>query len=300
MQFLAKESHVIVWAPAKINLFLEILDRRPDGYHEIETVMSKISLFDTLRFEIDPTGQLRFQLCEPLSSTQAMPDNESRIDRVPADGSNLVVRAVELLRSYADVKLGARLTLFKRIPAAAGLGGGSSDAAAALVAANLGWRLGISHAELVSLAAQLGSDVPFFLYDSPAICRGRGEIVQPLAISGQLNLVVVKPPVELSTANVYNCYVPSKCRVALDLTHRPQHVREVQLFNRLQAAAETLTPWIARTEGLFTRLGVPLHQMTGSGSAYFGICNSARMARRISMRMRQFQAGDVFFATACT
>ena len=122
---------------------------------------------------------------------------------MPEGPDNLVVRAVELVRRRAGVRRGAKLLLVKRIPAAAGLGGGSSDAAAALVAANEGWRLGRSRDELADWAAELGSDVPFFLAGGPAICRGRGERVEPVAGLGALDFVVVRPPEGLSTAAVY-------------------------------------------------------------------------------------------------
>lgn len=297
MQLVVKGSHVVVRAPAKINFFLEVMDRRADGFHDIETVMLTVNLFDTLHFDSDPSGEVHFRLVRSLGTVVA-DDGTRPIDGVPSDASNLAVQAVDLLRVYAGVEQGAKLTLHKRIPSAAGLGGGSSDAAAALLAANHGWQLGLAQKELAILAAQLGSDVPFFLYKSPALCRGRGEIVQPVALSGQLYLVIVRPPVELSTANVYNHCGLNERRVTWNLTPRPRQFRDVRLFNRLQSAAESLTPWIAKTKELFTQFGVPLHQMTGSGSAYFGICPSARSARRIAARMRQFQSGEVFCTTA--
>ena len=299
MHLYAEGSHVIARAPAKVNLFLEVLGRRDDGFHEIETVMCTINLFDTLRFESDPSGQVSFQWMGALG-TRVKRSGTPDIADVPSDASNLVVRAVELLRSETGVDHGAKLGLHKRIPSAAGLGGGSSDAATALLAANHGWQLGLAQKELEKLAAKLGSDVPFFLYQSPALCRGRGENVEPLALSGRLYLVVVKPPVELSTVKVYNNYVASEHRVAWNRKPRPRQLSDVRLFNRLQSAAESLTPWIAKTMDLFTRLGVPLHQMTGSGSAYFGICASARHARQIASRLRQFQAGDVYCTTTCS
>ena len=133
----------------------------------------------------------------------------SGFEDVPRDGKNLVLRAVELVRRRTGTKQGARLRLIKRIPTAAGLGGGSSDAAAALVAANLGWKLGLSLPELAALAAELGSDVPFFLNRGPAVCRGRGERIEPADGLGLMNFVVVRPPEGLATAAVYGVCRPA-------------------------------------------------------------------------------------------
>src|SRR5205823_2480704 len=125
---------------------------------------------------------------------------EAALGELPQEADNLVTRAMQMLRSQAHVAAGARVQLLKRIPSAAGLGGGSSDAAAALVAANAGWELNWPQAELAALAARLGSDVPFFLGHGPALCRGRGEQIEPVGGLGCLHFVLVRPPAGLSTA----------------------------------------------------------------------------------------------------
>ena len=176
---------LVVQAPAKLNLFFEVLAKRSDGYHEIETLMCPIDLYDTLHFQEDPSGQLELR-CRRVFGAGG-PSGRG-LDEVPEGPDNLVVRAVELVRRRTGVRRGAKLRLVKRIPAAAGLGGGSSDAAAALVAANEGWRLGRSRDELAQWAAELGSDVPFFLAGGPAVCRGRGERVTPVAGLGGAEL----------------------------------------------------------------------------------------------------------------
>ena len=157
MNLRQNERKRIVHAPAKLNLFLEVLGKRADGYHELATLMVPIRLFDTLSFEPTPAvagrpAPIEFSLraCDPAS-------------RVPADSSNLVVRALDLLRERSGCESGAKVELFKRIPTAAGLGGGSSDAAAALRVANRAWQIRWETEKLSSLAAELGSDVPFFL-----------------------------------------------------------------------------------------------------------------------------------------
>jgi 4-diphosphocytidyl-2-C-methyl-D-erythritol kinase len=193
------------------------------------------------------------------------------------------------------------MSLVKRIPAAAGLGGASSDAAAALVAANLGWNLGWTRERLMELAAELGSDVPFFLTEvGAAVCRGRGEQIAPLR-AARLHVVVVRPPVGLSTPQVYRRCRPAAApasvqnlRQALECGNAAGVAR--QLANRLQAPAAELTTWIGQLEDEFSRQDCLGHQMSGSGSSYFGICRSARHAQRVASRLRARQAGMVYAA----
>jgi 4-diphosphocytidyl-2-C-methyl-D-erythritol kinase len=196
------------------------------------------------------------------------------------------------------------LRLVKRIPAAAGLGGGSSDAAAALVAANEGWQLGRSHDELAEWAAELGSDVPFFLVGGPAVCRGRGERVAPVAGLGLLHFVVVRPPAGLSTAAVYGvCRAAAQPQAALPLIDALRRGDWQQagrrLLNRLQPAAETLSPWVKRLEEEFSQLDFLGHGMSGSGTSYFGLCRHARHARRSARRLEANGVGSVFAVRSC-
>lgn len=294
---------VVVWTPAKLNLFLEVQCRRADGYHEIETIMVPVGLFDTLRFEraVDGAGNGRIEFsCEvvaPHDPTQPADDWA-----IPADGENLVVKAVELLRATAGEERGARIHLTKRIPPAAGFGGGSSDASAALVAGNLAWNLGLSRERLHELAARLGSDVPFFLQQHAAVCRGRGEMIQPLQGGAKLHFVVVRPPVGLSTAEVYRGCIPADrtgdCRTADRLiaalgTGDPRNLA-AGLYNRLQPAAERLLPWIGKLSRWFTELNLIGQQMSGSGSGYFGVCYTASQARRAAAVLSSRGAGSVF------
>ena len=157
MQIHRGSVDVVIQTPAKLNLFFEVHGKRDDGYHEIETLMCPISLCDTLCFRRTSSEELELE-CRWGSASQG----GSGFDDVPRDDRNLVWRAIELLRRRIGVRLGAKLRLIKRIPTAAGLGGGSSDAAAALAAGNLAWNLDLSLPELTALAAEIGSDVPFF------------------------------------------------------------------------------------------------------------------------------------------
>src|SRR5438477_7604267 len=175
---------LVVRAPAKVNLFLEVLGKRPDGYHDLATLMVAVSLFDTLEIKEDPSATITLDLVPPAEA----PGAEDRPALTPGP-DNLVWRAADLLRRHAGHPRGARLRLRKRIPLAAGLAGGSSDAAATLLGLNRLWRLGLTDAELARLGAELGSDVAFFLHGPAAWCTGRGEVITPLRAGRELWLV---------------------------------------------------------------------------------------------------------------
>ncbi len=290
-----------VHAPAKLNLFFEVLGKRSDGYHEIETLMVPIGWYDTLVFREDPSGRVELEW-RRAPATRG-PDAD-RLGEVPEGRENLVVRAVELLRQRAGVTSGASLRLVKRIPAAAGLGGGSSDAAAALVAANRGWGLNWPRPALAPLAAELGSDVPFFLADGPAICRGRGERVEPVVGIGALWFVVVRPPVGLSTASVYRACRPVERPYTigplLSALGRGDLAAAGRLMvNRLEPAAATLSPWIERLREELARQDVLGRQMSGSGTCCFALCRHARDARRVARRLRANGVGTVLAVQRC-
>lgn len=185
-------ADLLVHAPAKINLHLEVLGLRPDGFHELAMVMQSIDLADTL--ELRPTADAAIEL---LCDQQ----------HLPTDGSNLIVRAAERLRRRVGLpELGARIVLQKRIPIGAGLAGGSSNAAAALVGLNRLWGLGLPPEVLQELAADLGSDVPFCLAGGTQLCFGRGEVLEPVAAPATLRLGVLlikNPTVSVSTPWAY-------------------------------------------------------------------------------------------------
>src|SRR5262245_40077868 len=169
-------EHVVVWAPAKVNLHLEILGKRADGYHELETLMMAVNLCDTLVFRNDSSGRLSLECSDVELSTG--PDN-------------LVMRATALLQSTTNCQRGAAIQLKRRIPLAAGLAGGSTDAAATLAGLNELWSLRLSTTRLKELSAQLGSDVAFFFHTPAAWCTGRGEIVTPAAVGKRLWMVLL-------------------------------------------------------------------------------------------------------------
>jgi 4-diphosphocytidyl-2-C-methyl-D-erythritol kinase len=291
-----------VHAPAKLNLFFEVLGKRRDGYHEIETLMVPIGLFDTLSFEEDSPGQIRFEcrsVCRECRRPREVAASTAALGALPVGEENLVVRAVNLFRRRAEVRGGARVRLVKRIPIAAGLGGGSSDAAAALVAANEVWRVGWSRGQLSQLAAELGSDVPFFLGEGPAVCRGRGERIEPIARVGTMAFVVVRPPEGLSTAVVYgNCRpasTPRPIEPMVDALGRGDCAEVGRLlFNRLQPAARELSLWIRKLEDALSQEDCLGHLMSGSGTCCFALCRHMRHARRVARRVQATGLGTAF------
>ncbi|HTU25117.1 MAG TPA: hypothetical protein VMF30_06955 [Pirellulales bacterium] len=195
--------------------------------------------------------------------------------------------------------MGATIRLLKRIPSAAGLGGGSSDAAATLVAGNLAWRIHWPLVRLMELAAELGSDVPFFLTRGAAICRGRGERVESLGNTAPLHAVVVRPPQGLSTAEVYARCVPGAPRRSVEplvAALRRGDFRQIGrgIFNRLEQPAAELSAWIGRLRREFSRLDCTGAQMSGSGTSFFGICRHALHARRVAGQLRARGLGHVY------
>jgi 4-diphosphocytidyl-2-C-methyl-D-erythritol kinase len=275
-------TRLIVRAPAKVNLFLEVLGKRPDGYHDLATLMVAVSLFDTLEFKEDPSQAITLDLVTD-------PEDAAVEDRPPLDTGpdNLVRRAADLVRRHTGHAGGVHISLLKRIPLEAGLAGGSSDAAATLLGLNRFWRLGLSSDELAALGAQLGSDVSFFLKGNAAWCTGRGEIVTPLDVRQPLWLVLVCPPVGLSTASVFRALkVPDRPVDGSALCQALERgdVEEVGrgLFNRLQPVAEQLCPVIAELNARLARLDAAGHLMSGSGSTLFVLCRDQDEARRVA------------------
>jgi 4-diphosphocytidyl-2-C-methyl-D-erythritol kinase len=270
------EAGVLVRAPAKVNLFLEVLRRRADGYHELTTLMLAVSLYDTLEFVERPEDSVSLS-CD--------------LDTLSTGPDNLVCRAAELLRQRSGCRRGVSIRLWKRIPMAAGLAGGSSDAAATLAGLNRLWGLGLAPAELSALGAELGSDVSFFFATPAAWCTGRGEQVNPLAPGRPLDLVLVSPPVGLSTARVFGgLTVPDQPLdgVAVRQALASGDVEELgrRLHNRLQPAAERLCPEVGDLCRRLAELRPAGQLMTGSGSTVFALCRDAAEALRIARELR--------------
>lgn len=268
---------VDVRAPAKVNLFLEVLAKRPDGYHEIATLMAAVSLYDTLEFAEEPSGAIELRCDDP------------NLDIGPA---NLVSRAAEQLRQHTGGRCGARINLRKRIPLAAGLAGGSSDAAATLAGLNVLWGLGLKSADLAQIGAAIGSDVAFFFATPAAWCTGRGEIVTPIKVARPLDLLLVCPPLGLATADVYrNVTVPKQLESGDEIRRAVAagDVNEIgrRLHNRLQPAAEKLSPPIAAWQKRLEQLHPAGTAMSGSGSSLFALARNRLEALAIARELRK-------------
>ncbi len=290
MRFRRQGPSLVVDTPAKLNLFLEVRGKRQDGFHELETLMVSIGLFDTLRFSVRSRGIAATSRLDRRLSGQAL----------ASDDSNLIVRAAKLLAERSGYSGGAQIDLIKRIPLSAGLGGGSSDAAATLVALNRLWETGLSVAELHELAAELGSDVNFFLASAPlAVCRGRGERVEPLPLPRPLDFVVVRPTCGASTREVFAAW--QRCGVMRDVGPMLQTLSSGslsalggQLFNALQAPSASLHGDIEDTLTVLSQAGGCGTLMSGSGSTCFAVCSSRRVARRIERRLSVRYPGSVW------
>ena len=261
-------------AAAKVNLVLEVLGKRADGYHEIATVMQAVDLSDRLVLE-DSDG---------LGLTCQAPG-------VPTGAQNLALRAAIALREAAGCARGARITLDKRIPAAAGLGGGSSDAAAVLLGLNRLWGLRWPLARLEAVAAGLGMDVPFFLRGGAALATGRGERLVPLAGRG-LSLVLVNPRFGVSTAEMYGRVTPELYSdgrragtLARALARQGWARVAASLYNGLEPAVAAVHPEIARMHAALVAAGALGAVMSGSGPTVFGVARSWEQARQLRARV---------------
>jgi 4-diphosphocytidyl-2-C-methyl-D-erythritol kinase len=273
---------------------LEILGKRADGFHELDTVMVSVSLCDSLRFRATRDGRLDVR----CRFSRSLADGSQR---VPSGPQNLAWQALDRLRrtqSDGGDQLGGTLEIFKRIPDQSGLGGGSSDAATALRLARDAWRVSADDDQLHQIGASLGSDVPFFLTETAARCRGRGERIDRVTANGDLWFVIIKPPEGLSTTSVYaRATLPQHPRSSADLiggleSGDPRQVGE-SLHNGLQAVAMSMAPPLRHADEVMSRTEALGHRMTGSGSAWFGVFAGQTSARRAA-RICQSRLPDWF------
>jgi 4-diphosphocytidyl-2-C-methyl-D-erythritol kinase len=261
-----------ITAPAKVNLFLAITGRRPDGFHELETIFQAVDLCDTIELKLQPSG---------ITLECDWPD-------LPVDENNLCWKAAARLQQKNKVAAGVALRLQKQIPPGAGLGGGSSDAAATLLGLNRLWELNLSPEQLQEYAAQLGADVPFFLRGGTAVGKARGETLAAIA-TPDLWFVIAWPGKILSTAAVYKAWDEQPAGSAISLQQmldalqpRPlQHIAGL-LRNDLEAAAIKLYPACAKLKRELLEAGCPGALVSGSGSAVFGLAGSEHQAHDIT------------------
>jgi 4-diphosphocytidyl-2-C-methyl-D-erythritol kinase len=252
-------------APAKINLSFRVLNRRADGFHEIETLMTPVSLYDEIALQPNEAG-LRFHCDDPALLSD-----------------NLVVRAAELFFQRNKTKPAVDIALKKSIPHGAGLGGGSSDAATTLLGLNELFQAGFSDEELSELAAQLGSDVPFFIHQSAARCRGRGECVTTTELVAGLHLLLIKPEFSVPTPWAYSRWLES--RELPGISYAPQEFGGMQFVNDLERPVFEKFVFLAEMKTWLQQqpeVGVAI--MSGSGSTVFAVLKDAANSETLTQR----------------
>jgi 4-diphosphocytidyl-2-C-methyl-D-erythritol kinase len=271
-----------VLAPAKINVYLRIVGQRPDGYHLLDSLMIPISLYDEITVEV------RSGACE-ITVTCDDPT-------VPADQTNLAYQAATLLCRETGTQAGIAIALHKRIPAGAGLGGGSSDAAAVLKCLNTMFSLGLTEATLCSLARQLGADVPFFVPCVPSQLQGIGELLTPVPALPRRWLVVVVPPFGVSTPWAYRRFdelPPEKSVQASVSTLTPGQWPPLASFiNDLERAVFSEYPQLVQIKEQLLQHGAEGAVLSGSGSAVFGVFQQRVLAEQAIAYL--LEAGKVF------
>jgi 4-diphosphocytidyl-2-C-methyl-D-erythritol kinase len=272
---------------AKINLGLRVHGRRPDGYHEISTIFQTVTLHDTLTFEATIDGNLGL-VCSDSS--------------IPADASNLVLRAASALRERFGVSQGVRVELLKVIPAGGGLGGGSADAAVALAALATLWEIETNAGELTEIGARLGADVPFFLYGGTALGTGTGVDIRPLEDAPKMHLVIVSPGVHVSTAEAYGALgapaltkVEPLANLSVSRTEAdfPYSLCDVW-SNDFEAVVVRLYPEISRAREALSGAGASRVMLSGSGSSVFGVFESKGEAERARETLKAGSGWKVF------
>lgn len=274
---------LVLPAFAKINWVLRVLFRRPDGYHEIDTILQMVSLRDTISLRLSHDGRITLW-CDDRS--------------IAVDESNLVYRAAADLRRRFSIKTGAFIRLEKRIPLKAGLGGGSSDAAMSLIGLSHLWEIPVTGAELFELGAKLGADVPFFFFGGNARATGVGKEIVALPEGPKRFLLILKPNVQISTAQAYEALnAPSLtmpegdtilfgCPSSVDV----DRFRSGALQNDFEAVSFALEPEIERAKLALVKAGATSALLAGSGSAVFGVFDS-RQAQESAIQAIELEAG---------
>ena len=270
---------LLIKAPAKINLSLDVLHKRPDGYHEVKMVMTTIDLADRIELV-----KLESNTIKILSHSRYVPD----------DNRNLAYQAASILKRRFDIKTGVAITITKTIPVAAGLAGGSSDAAATLRGLNKLWNLGLSIDELAEIGAEIGSDVSFCVYGGTALASGRGETIQHINPPPHCWVILAKPSIGVSTADVYG-------NLSLDDMKHPDvdgMVEAIQMGdyegicnlvgNVLEDVTLKMHPEVANIKEQMIKFGADAVLMSGSGPTVFGLVQYDSRMQRIYNGLRGF------------
>ncbi len=272
--------------PAKVNLYLAVGEKRKDGFHDLETVFHTMGLHDELtlrrsdRLTLEATGI-----------------------RVPKGGKNLVIRAAELLRKESRSTKGAAITLTKRIPTGAGLGGGSADAAGTLIGLNRLWRLNLPRSSLLRLAAQLGSDVPFFIFGGAAVARGRGEQLRPIPSRIDAAALILKPGFGVSTKLAYAALDSAGgdragCRAAtlagVERIVRTGDLDDLHTHNDFEQPVFRMHPSLRLHRARMLVNGGHPVVLSGSGSSLVGICRNMAIAQAAKRALSKLKGVSLF------
>ncbi|WP_156289986.1 4-(cytidine 5'-diphospho)-2-C-methyl-D-erythritol kinase [Oceanobacillus salinisoli] len=266
-------------APAKINLSLDVLRKREDGFHDVEMIMTTIDLSD--RIELHSLDEDKIEI-----------SMESRY--VPNDERNLAYKAAHAFKKKYAIKTGVHIGIEKNIPVSAGLGGGSTDAAAVLRGLNRLWNLNIPLDELAVLGATIGADVSFCVYGNTAIARGYGEQIEVLASPPPCWVVLAKPNIGVSTWTIFNrvkineLYHPNTKRVMEALYEKDFHKLCQYMGNSLEPITSSLHPEVSQIKQAMMNIGAPGVLMSGSGPTVYGLVEHENKARRIYNGMRGF------------
>ncbi|MFC1703234.1 4-(cytidine 5'-diphospho)-2-C-methyl-D-erythritol kinase [Candidatus Omnitrophota bacterium] len=287
-------------SPAKINLYLDVIRKRSDGYHDIYTIFERINLFDTIRFSKRSRGNIT------VSSSG---------NRIPQNGANIAYQAAQLLKEHFSISDGIRIHIQKRIPVAAGLGGGSSNAACVFEGLNRFWRLGLTQKRIQRLAERIGSDVPFFtLKSSFALGKGRGEQLKKISKLNPLWHILIVPKIALSAKAIYTALdrkkSPKKGKATKMLTKSRKSANMLTyalrkhnltlahkyVMNTLEEPAARLCPSISKIKETMACHGVKTYALSGSGPAVFGLVNSRKEAEALKSKIQRTHKSWQVFA----
>ena len=266
-------------AYAKINLGLDVVRRREDGYHEVRMVMQTVQLYDKLTLNVLEEDDIRIK---------------TNVDFLPIDESNLVYKAIKMLKDKYNIKQGMEIDLFKCIPVAAGMAGGSTDCAAALVGASRLFGLNLSNQDLMELGVKLGADVPYCIMRGTALSEGIGEVLTQLSPMPECFILIAKPPISVSTKFVYEHLDIAGVQKHPDIDGMVQAIKEGSLAGiteRMENVLETVTipayPVIEEIKNVMKEQGAMNALMSGSGPTVFGIFESEEAAQQAKKQIRK-------------
>ncbi len=266
-------------ASAKINLTLDVLHKRPDGFHEVEMIMTTVDLADRIWLRSTEDGKITIKTSQRF---------------VPNDRRNLAYRAAELLKNRFQITAGVEITLEKSIPVAAGLAGGSSDAAATLRGLNRLWKLGLGMDELADLGGQIGSDVSFCVHGGTALATGRGEVIEKLPAPPNCWVILAKPAISVSTADIYgnlevsNLVHPPTITMIEALENGDYTKMCHALGNALEPITMNLHPQVVVLKEQMKKFGADAVLMSGSGPTVFGLVKHESRVSRIYNGLKGF------------